>query len=62
MDPQSIDYLGWILKIFTVSGGAAFVAMFLTNKRGENKFIDFILDMAEAIAFNMGKASNDKTK
>lgn len=57
------DVLGMILKglltFLTVSGGAAWVAAFLTNKRGQNKVLDFILDAVELIGANINKAKND---
>ena len=59
MDGQSFDILGIILQFLTVSGGAAWVAAFLTNKRGDNKALDFILDVVELIAGKINKAKND---
>jgi H+/gluconate symporter-like permease len=47
-----------ILKVLAVSGAAAWIAAFLTNKRGENKALDFILDVIELIAGNINKAKN----
>ena len=48
-----------ILTFLTISGGAAWVAAFLTNKRGQNKVLDFILDAVELVAGNINKAKND---
>ncbi len=47
------------LKIFAVSGLAAWVAAFLTNKRGQNRALDFVMDIVELIAGNIHKAKND---
>ena len=53
------NILDMVLKILAVSGAAAWIAAFLTNKRGENKALDFILDIIELIAGNINKAKND---
>ena len=53
------NILDMVLKILAVSGAAAWIAVFLTNKRGENKALDFILDIIELIAGNINKAKND---
>ena len=50
-----------IINILAVSGAAAWLAAFLTNKRGENRALDFILDVIELIAGNINKAKNDKS-
>ena len=62
MDPQGLDIFGILIKVFAASGVAAMFASFLTNQRGKNSFLDFVLDMVEAIAWNINKAENDKTK
>ena len=59
MESGSIDVFAIILQVLTVSGGAAWVAAFLTNKRGSNKALDFLLDVVELIAGNINKAKND---
>ena len=43
----------------TVSGGAAWIASILTNKRGGNKALDFVMDIVELVAGNINKAKND---
>ena len=53
------NILDMVLKILAVSGAAAWIAAFLTNKRGENKALDFILDIIELVAGNINKAKND---
>jgi len=58
MEPQGIDYLGWIIKGLATSGAAAWVAAFLSNKRGGNKVLDFIMDLVELVAGNINKAKN----
>jgi len=60
--PEKVDVLGWIIKALAASGAAAWIASVLTNKRGENRALDFILDVVELIAGNINKATNDKTK
>lgn len=47
------------LNLLAVSGAAAWIASFLTNKRGDNKALDFIMDIVELIAGNINKAKND---
>ena len=47
------------LKILAVSGGAAWIAAFITNKRGSNKVLDFIMDLIELVGANVNKAKND---
>jgi hypothetical protein len=59
METGNFDIFGILLQILTVSGGAAWIAAFLTNKRGSNKALDFILDIVELIAGNVNKAKND---
>ena len=54
------NILDLILQVFTVSGGAAWVSTFITNKRGENSALNFVMDLFELVAGNVGKASNDK--
>ena len=58
MEPQSIDWIGWIIKGLATSGAAAWIAAFLTNKRGQNKVLDGILDLIELVAGNINKAKN----
>ena len=58
MEPQGIDYFGWALKAFAASGIAAWIAAFLSNKRGGNKVLDFIMDLVELVAGNINKAKN----
>jgi hypothetical protein len=53
-----IDFFDIALKVFATSGVAAMVASFLTNARGKNRFIDFALDLVEAVAWNFNKAEN----
>jgi hypothetical protein len=56
--PEGIDYLDLIIKVFATSGVAAMVASFLTNARGKNRFLDFVMDIVEAVAWNINKAEN----
>lgn len=51
---------GMILPLLATSGAAAWIAAMLTNKRGTNKALDFIMDIIELIAGNINKAKNDK--
>jgi len=48
-----------IVNVLAVSGAAAWIAAFLTNKRGDNKALDFIMDIIELIAGNINRAKND---
>lgn len=57
MDLQTI--LDGALKLLALSGAAAWIASILTNRRGDNKALDFILDVIELIAGNINKAKND---
>ena len=59
METQGIDIFGWAINLLAVSGAAAWIAAFLTNKRGDNRALDFILDVIELIAGNINKAKND---
>jgi len=59
MDPQTFDWGATVINLLAVSGGAAWIAAMLTNKRGSNKALDFVLDIIELIAGNIGKAKND---
>lgn len=56
---QGIDIYALIINILAVSGGAAWLAAFLTNKRGTNKALDFVLDVVELVGGNINKAKND---
>jgi len=47
------------IKVLAVSGAAAWIAAFLTNKRGDNKALDFVMDIIELIGANINKAKND---
>ncbi len=58
METQGFDYLGLIIKLLATSGAAAWLAAFLTNKRGQNRVLDAILDFVELIAGNINKARN----
>ena len=57
MDLQTI--LDGALKLLALSGAAAWLASILTNRRGDNKALYFILDVSELIAGNINKAKND---
>ena len=57
MNWDSIFEMG--IKLLAVSGAAAWVASFLTNKRGDNKALDFVMDIIELVAGNINKAKND---
>jgi hypothetical protein len=60
MEPgTSVDIFDILIKVFAASGVAAWLAAFLTNKRGTNKALDFVLDIIELIAGNINKAKND---
>lgn len=60
MEPSGLDRIfTLVLTALTVSGGAAWIAAFLTNKRGSNKVLDVILDFVELVAGNINKAKND---
>ena len=59
METEAINWFDIIIKIFATSGVAAWIAAFLTNKRGTNRALDGILDFVELIAGNIGKAKND---
>jgi hypothetical protein len=59
MEPTGIDYFGIVLKVLATSGAAAWIAAFLSNKRGQNKVLDFIMDAIELIGGNINKAKND---
>ena len=57
---MSVDIIvDTVLKLLATSGAAAWVAAFLTNKRGDNKVLDAILDLVELLAANINKAKND---
>ena len=58
MEPEAFNYFDLALKLLATSGAAAWVAAFLSNKRGGNKVLDFILDAIELIAGNINKAKN----
>jgi len=58
---SNIDVWGIALNLLAISGGAAWIAAFLTNKRGTNRALDFVLDMVELIAGNINKAKNDQS-
>lgn len=58
MEPQSFDLIGLLIKLFAASGVAAWVAAFLTNKRGQNRVLDALLDFVELLAGNINKAKN----
>ncbi len=58
METQSFDFFALALNLLAVSGAAAWAAAFLSNKRGGNKVLDFILDAIELIAGNINKAKN----
>ena len=49
----------WVIKLLAVSGASAWIASFLTNKRGENKALDMFMDVIELIGANINKAKND---
>ncbi len=60
MEPNTgVDIYAILLNVFAASGVAAWIAAFLTNKRGQNKALDFVLDIIELIAGNINKAKND---
>jgi hypothetical protein len=48
-----------VVNVLAASGAAAWIAAFLTNKRGDNRALDAILDFIELIAGNINKAKND---
>ncbi len=58
METQGFDIIGLLIKVFAASGVAAWVAAFLTNKRGQNRVLDAILDFVELLAGNINKAKN----
>ena len=55
----NVDIWGIALNLLAISGAAAWAASFLTNKRGQNKALDFLLDVVELFAANINKAKND---
>jgi len=61
MENESFNILDMVIKVLTISGAAAWISAFLTNKRGSNKALDFILDVIELVAGNINKAKNDKS-
>jgi hypothetical protein len=58
MEPESFNWMDIVLKVFAASGVAAMLASFLTNARGKNKFLDFVMDIIEAVGWNINKAEN----
>jgi hypothetical protein len=58
METEAINWFDLAVKVFATSGIAAMLASFLTNARGKNKFLDFAMDMLEAVAWNFNKAEN----
>ena len=61
MEEQGFDIIGLLIKLFAASGVAAWTAAFLTNKRGQNRILDAILDFVELLGANINKAKNDPT-
>ena len=59
MEEQGFDIFQIVINVFAASGVAAWIAAFLTNKRGSNKVLDFIMDLIELVAANINKAKND---
>jgi hypothetical protein len=59
MESQAFDWVDIIIKVLATSGAAAWIASMLTNKRGDNKVLNAVLDFVELIAGNIGKAKND---
>jgi len=58
MEEQGFNFFDLALKIFAASGVAAWIAAFISNKRGGNRVLDFIMDMIELVAGNINKAKN----
>lgn len=58
MEKETFDFFAIAVNIFAVSGAAAWIAAFLSNKRGGNKVLDFIMDLVELVAGNINKAKN----
>ena len=58
MLPEGLDVFQLILGVLATSGTAAWLAAFLSNKRGDNRALDFILDIVELIGGNINKAKN----
>lgn len=58
MEPETFNWMDILLKVFAASGFAAMAASFLTNQRGKNRFLDFLMDVIEAVAWNINKAEN----
>jgi ribose/xylose/arabinose/galactoside ABC-type transport system permease subunit len=59
METSGLDIWGILVNVFAVSGVSAWIAAFLTNKRGSNRALDALLDVIELIAGNIYKAKND---
>jgi ribose/xylose/arabinose/galactoside ABC-type transport system permease subunit len=58
MESSGIDIFQIIVNVFAVSGVSAWIAAFLTNKRGSNRALDALLDIIELVAGNIYKAKN----
>jgi len=61
MEPEAFNFWDLAIKLLATSGAAAWLASFLSNKRGQNKVLDFIMDAIELVGGNINKAQNDKT-
>jgi hypothetical protein len=59
MEPEAFNWIDLVVKLLAASGAAAWIAAFLTNKRGQNRVLDALLDFIELVAGNINKAKND---